>query len=504
MFEAAELGRKLTKAEYRELEPVLREQLLLTQSALQKANIPLYILLEGADSTCKGEVVNLLNQWFDTRGLIVNGFGPKTDEEARRPRFWRYWRNFPSRGQIGVFYGTWYTGELIKRATGKQEKDEFDSHMQRIEQTETLLSLDGALILKFWLHTSESDLKKNLCNVLKAEGKGWVGAPADQHILKNYRRFIKAAERAVRLSDQVMAPWFLIEAGNDRYRNATLVRTVIETVQKRLGDLKETQQKHRRKSDKLLGNKLLLSDDATIKVLDQVDLTSSLEKKDYEKRLEELQSELNQLSWRAYHQGISMILVFEGWDAAGKGGAIRRIMQAVDARIARVISIAAPTDEEKSHHYLWRFWRHVPVAGRHTIYDRSWYGRVLVERVEGFASELEWRRAYSEINDFEEQIGARGNVLLKFWLHIDKDEQLERFKAREDIPYKNYKITDEDWRNRERWQDYENAVHDMVVRTSTDFAPWTLVAANSKHYARIRVLETVCEGLKKALDNAED
>ncbi|WP_020406966.1 polyphosphate:AMP phosphotransferase [Hahella ganghwensis] len=502
MFEAAELGRKLSKKEYKALEPELRERLLVAQTSLREADIPLLILLEGADSACKGEVVNLLNQWFDVRGLLVNGFGPKTDEEARRPRFWRYWRNFPCRGQIGVFYGSWYTGELIKRANRKQEKDEFDSHMQRIEQLETLLARDGALILKFWLHTGEDELTARLKKVLAEKEDDWVGAQADRQVLDNYRRFIKAAERAVRLTDQTMSPWHLIEAANHRYRDVTLVRTIIDAVNRRTQEIAGAD-RQRRKTDKNSAGEVPMPSEAAIKVLDQVDLTLDIDKKSYEARLEKLKHQLNRLSWKAYHRDISMILVFEGWDAAGKGGAIRRIMQSVDARIARVISISAPTDEEKSHHYLWRFWRHIPLAGRHTIYDRSWYGRVLVERVEGFAREEEWRRAYSEINDFEEQIGSRGNVLLKFWLHVDKDEQLARFEARENTPYKNYKITEEDWRNRERWEDYENAVHEMVVKTSTDFAPWTIVPANSKHYARIMVLETICEQLKKALDKAD-
>ena len=492
MFEATELGRKLSKQEYKEAVPQLREQLLMAQTALRQAGVAVFILVEGIDSTGKGEVINLLNQWFDTRGLEVNGFGPKTDEEARRPRFWRYWRNFPAKGRIGLFFGSWYTGELIKRATKHQQKDEFDAHMQGISKLETMLAREGALILKFWLHTSEETLEKKLKLHKEEQDEGWLGSEADRQVLLNYKRYNKAAERAVRLTDQVAAPWHLIEAEDDRYRDITLARQILETMQTRLA----------RESDQAQPETPPLqadTDDDVTTILDQIDLTQSLEKKDYDNRLAELQSQLTRLSWRAYHQGISLILVFEGWDAAGKGGAIRRIMQAIDARIARVISIAAPTDEELSHHYLWRFWRHIPLAGRHTIYDRSWYGRVLVERVEGFAGEPEWRRAYAEINDFEEQIGGRGNLLLKFWLHIDADEQLSRFQAREKIPYKNYKITDEDWRNRERWHDYERAVHDMVERTSTEYAPWTLVAGNDKHFARITVLETICKQLAKAL-----
>jgi polyphosphate kinase 2 (PPK2 family) len=192
-----------------------------------------------------------------------------------------------------------------------------------------------------------------------------------------------------------------------------------------------------------------------------------------------------------------MILVFEGWDAAGKGGVIRRITAAMDARDYRVIPIAAPNDEERAHHYLWRFWRQIPGAGRMTIFDRSWYGRVLVERVEGFATEAEWTRAYAEIVDFEQQLYDHRALILKFWIHIDSAEQLKRFRSRQDTPYKDYKITEEDYRNRERRNDYELAANEMLGRTWTEYAPWHLVEGNDKRFARIKVLKIICDQLEK-------
>jgi len=216
--------------------------------------------------------------------------------------------------------------------------------------------------------------------------------------------------------------------------------------------------------------------------------------------LKTYQGKLHQLAWAAYQKKVSTVIVYEGWDAAGKGGEIRRMTQAMDARLYRVISIAAPTDEEFAHHYLWRFWRHIPRAGRVTIYDRSWYGRVLVERVEKFAAEEEWKRAYLEINDFEEQLAQHDTVLIKFWVHISKEEQLKRFKARELVPYKQYKLTEEDWRNRDKWDAYCDAIDDMVARTSTDFAPWTLIAGNDKQFGRIQAIQTVCDRLEAALE----
>jgi len=234
-------------------------------------------------------------------------------------------------------------------------------------------------------------------------------------------------------------------------------------------------------------------------ILSAVPLDATLDQKTYKDALDKYQAKLYALGWKAHKKGVNTVAVFEGWDAAGKGGAIRRVTQALDARLYRVISVAAPTDEEKAHHYLWRFWRHIPRSGYHTLYDRSWYGRVLVERVEGFASEFEWQRAYNEINSFEEQLVERDTVVLKFWIHIDAEEQLRRFHEREEIEYKRHKITDEDWRNRERWDDYERAVSDIVTRTSTEIAPWTLVPGNDKRYARIEVLKTFVKGLEAAL-----
>jgi polyphosphate kinase 2 (PPK2 family) len=228
-------------------------------------------------------------------------------------------------------------------------------------------------------------------------------------------------------------------------------------------------------------------------------MSQTIPKKKFATELEKYQGRLNRLQRKALAKGVSTIMVFEGWDAAGKGGAIRRVTGALDARSYQVIPIAAPTDEERAQHYLWRFWRHLSRAGRLTIFDRSWYGRVLVERVEGFAAEQEWKRAYSEIGEFEEDLVEYGIVLVKYWVHITQDEQLRRFKEREKADYKQWKLTDEDWRNRAKWADYERAVNEMVERTSTRLAPWTLVEGNDKYFARLKVLKTACDALEAAV-----
>ena len=223
-------------------------------------------------------------------------------------------------------------------------------------------------------------------------------------------------------------------------------------------------------------------------------------KEAYEKELEKWQGRLNLASRDPRFKAMSVVVVFEGSDGGGKGGAIRRVTSALDARCYGSIPVAAPTEEERAQPYLWRFWRHLPRHGRFAFFDRSWYGRVLVERIEGFCTEADWMRAYSEINDFEKSLVRHGTVVVKFWLAIGKDEQYRRFKEREKVAFKRFKITAEDWRNRKKWDAYESAVCDMVDRTSTTAAPWTLVEANNKYYARIKVLQTLCRAVEQALE----
>jgi polyphosphate kinase 2 (PPK2 family) len=238
-----------------------------------------------------------------------------------------------------------------------------------------------------------------------------------------------------------------------------------------------------------------------VQVLQTLDLSKKLSRKSYEAALEKWQGRLNSLTRQPKFQQHAVVAVFEGWDAAGKGGAIRRVTQALDARQYQITPIAAPTDEERVQPYLWRFWRHLPSHGRFAIFDRSWYGRVLVERVEGFCSEYDWMRAYGEINDFEDQLAASGIIVAKFWLHISPEEQLRRFKEREQVGFKRFKITPDDWRNREKWAQYETAVCDMVDRTSTGTAPWTLVEANDKYYSRIKILKELCRRIEGAIES---
>jgi len=494
MFEAAELGRKLSRKAYDDALPEVRAELLKAQFALAESDLPVIVLIAGVDGAGKGEVVNRLHEWLDARGLEVFAFAAPSDEEQERPRYWRYWRCLPARGRIGILFGSWYTDPIIQRVTRQAKQDTLDQSMQRVKLFERMLVEDGALIIKFWFHLSRDAQKQKFRRLEKNPETAWRVTPQDWKHFKLYKRFRAVCERALRQTDSAEAPWLLIESACPRYRDLTVARTIAESIQRRL------QTPPSAATEAAVARASPPEDQAAHTILDAVDLKSTFTEDVYKKQLKRHQATLADRVWRAKERGISTVAVFEGWDAAGKGGAIRRLNQAIDARLSRVISIAAPTDEERAHHYLWRFWRHVPRGGHVTVYDRSWYGRVLVERVEGFASEADWRRAYSEINEFEEQLAGAGIVVVKFWLHISAEEQLRRFKEREKTPWKQHKITDEDWRNRKQWDAYESAVNEMVSRTSTEYAPWTVVAANDKRAARVTVVRTVSDRLGAALD----
>lgn len=498
MFETAELGRKIGRKAFAAEESELHTALLKAQFALREASVPVIVIVSGVEGAGKGGVVNRLNKWLDARGVETHALWDESEEERERPFFWRFWRVLPARGSIAVLFGSWYTKPIVDHALEHTDLDAYERALHRDVQLEQLLVDDGALIVKFWFHLTRKQQQARL----KADLEAKSASPQLKAYARSYKRFASVSERAIRLTDRGHAPWHIIEAADENYRDITTGRLLLEAMENRLASITATAANSATtEAVSPVPRQAVPSvsrDEQT--VLDKVDLSSRLSGKEYDKRLSNRQAELRQLAWKAKDQGRNTVMVFEGWDAAGKGGAIRRVTAGMDARLFRVISVAAPTDEELAHHYLWRFWRHIPRAGHMTIYDRSWYGRVLVERVERFAATNEWQRAYQEINDFEEQLVDHGVVLLKFWLHISPEEQLARFQEREQVERKQHKITDEDWRNRERWDAYRAAVHDMVARCSTAHAPWSLIGANDKKSARIEVLDTLCERLAKALD----
>lgn len=500
MFEVAELGHSLSKKEYNEKVPPLRTALLTVQERLKDANFPVVVLVSGVDGAGKGHTVNLLNEWFDPRYLRTFAFGAMSDEERDRPEFWRFWQALPPKGHVGLYVGSWYSHPIAQRVVGEFNDAELDGHLLRIKNFEKELVDDGALVIKIWLHLSKDAQKKRLKRLEKNPETAWRVSKQDKKHLKLYDSFRSIAERTLRDTSTGDAPWIIVEGSDEYYRGITVGQYILDSLTKRMDQHDAIHHENAPPpSSEVLP---VITRDLTL--LSHLDMTQSLTKKSYQTQLEKYQGKLNKLARAAHEQDISSVIVMEGWDAGGKGGLIRRMIPALDARNYQIIPVAAPTDEERAHHYLWRFWRHIPRAGRVTMYDRSWYGRVLVERVEGFASHDEWMRAYAEINDFEEQLTEHNTVLLKFWLHIEQEEQLRRFKEREKISYKQYKITDEDYRNRERWNEYEHAVNDMVERTSTEYAPWDMIEGNDKRFARIKAIKLFCERLERALDGPKE
>jgi len=489
MLKSAELGRSLSKQDYEAALGELRTSLLKVQVEVEEAKFPVIVLLNGADGAGKAETLNLLNEWFDARFLNVEAYDEPTEAERARPEFWRYWMTLPKAGQVGLFLGSWYTRPILERVMGGGKPRAFEQSLSRIDAFERTLADGGALIIKLWFHVSKKVQKQRLKAEARAKSTRLLVSKSNWQHHERYDEFVSVTERVLRETSTGHAPWTVIESGDDRYRNMTAGLTVLERIQHHLAT--------RRTSEAPPQSQPLIADPVTL--LDRLDLSLKLEKPAYEKRMAELQGTLGELARKLKKRERGAIFLFEGSDAAGKGGAIRRLVWALDARQYRIIPIAAPTDEERAHHYLWRFFRHLPRRGRITIYDRSWYGRVLVERVEGFTSEESWRRAYKEINEFEHELTRDGIVLVKFWLQISPEEQLRRFQDREREPWKQHKITAEDYRNRQKTPQYEAAASEMISRNSTEYAPFTLVEAEDKHYARIKVLETVCERLERAL-----
>ena len=507
MFEAAELGRAVSREEFKAREPVLLGELLEVQSQLRAAaTFPVIIVFAGVDGAGKGETVNLLNAWMDPRWIVTQAFGEPSDEEVERPEYWRFWRALPPRGRIGLFLSSWYSRPVLDRVYRRLSKDAFDERLHRIVEFEQTLAADGALILKFWMHLDKAAQKKRLTHLEQDALRRWrVDRRAWRH-WRMYPRFIAAGEQAIRETNRADAPWTIVEGADARYRSLTVGEAVRDAIRAHLAEIPPAGKRppasppapaavaSRGKARPASSKRA-----PVVSILSSLDMTKTVSAEKAAARIQEEQGRLNQLERQARAAGVSTLLVFEGWDAAGKGGAVRRVTAALDARDYRIIPVAAPTDEERAQHYLWRFWRHLGRAGLVTIFDRSWYGRVLVERVEGFATEKEWMRAYAEINQFESQLVRHGIVLVKCWMHVTQDEQLRRFKEREALPHKRWKLTDEDWRNRTKWDAYEAAVNDMVERTSTREAPWTLVEGNDKNYARVKVLKTLCARLEKAV-----
>jgi polyphosphate:AMP phosphotransferase len=495
MLEKIDLSRKLPKEEYKKLAPALRERLGELQRAARAQNLPVVIIFEGWEASGKGTLMNELILPLDPRGFRVHYV--HSAEDDNQSVFWpplrRFWDMTPPRGRIAIFNHSWY------RLVLDSPDEKLERTCEDISSLERQLASDGNVIIKFFLHISKKEQSSRLEKMDSDKASTWRVSAREWRENEQYDRQARKIDEMIQRTDNEYAPWTLVEAHDKRHATAKILATVTDRIKRRLDELAPEKPRPRDEAPDPNGAEILAGETLAPSVLKNIDLGKSTPREEYDEKLPRLQEKFRELQYELYKARRPMAIAFEGQDAAGKGGCIKRLTQKLDPRGYQVSPTSAPNDWERAHHYLWRFWTTFPKAGHIGIYDRSWYGRVLVERVEGFAGEGEWRRAYREINEMEDQWHRYGAIIVKLWLQIDEDEQLRRFSEREGNPEKSWKLTGEDWRNRDKWPLYEAAAEEMMLRTSTVHAPWTIVEANDKPHARIKVLKRAVEAAGEAL-----
>lgn len=510
MLEKIDLTKKMGKEEYKEQMEKLEVQLGKLQRECRERKIPVMIAFEGYDAAGKGVQIGRLIQGLDPRGFEVHAVKKETEEEKMHPFMWRFWTKTPERGRIAIYDTSWYRRVLVDRFDGKVSEEEIPADYDSIRAFEKQLTDDGMVLVKLFLAIDKKEQKKRFEKLLESKETAWRVSREDMKRNKEFAKYEQMNEEMLRKTDSDYAPWNIIEATDKRYASVKIYRAVIHALELAVAKAEQQTIAEQLKMAEQPRNAAQLQEmDAETgirkekvfseSILAKADLTKTMTKEVYKERLKELQNKMERLHGELYRRRIPVVLGFEGWDAGGKGGAIKRLTERMDPRGYVVNPTASPNDIERAHHYLWRFWRAMPKAGHIAIFDRTWYGRVMVERIEGFCTTKEWQRAYKEINDMEQDLVNAGAIVLKFWMQIDKDEQAARFKARQENPEKQWKITEEDWRNREKWEQYEDAVNEMLIRTSTPQAPWIVVEGNCKYYARIKVLESVVGAIEARL-----
>ncbi len=492
MFDSSRLPHVMTAEDYAAFEENLRERLLDAQFELaERKRASVLVLVNGSDGAGKGEVVDRLYEWLDDHFIETLTYGAPTDEERARPRAWRYWRDMPAKGRIGVVLGAWHHHVLLGRAQRRLDRAAFAEALAEINRSEEMLRKEGVFLLKIWLSLDDRLARRRLARLRESNGALRRPAVIEWAAInrrKERERLNAAALEMIDITSTGDAPWSIVPGEDHHYRDAAIGDLLLQLLRRANDGASETPGRPEIVATSPAAPRVSLSTG--------LDLSRKADADEYARDLRDLQRRLTEATTSKAFRARGLVVAFEGNDAAGKGGAIRRVRAALDPRRFRVHGVAAPTDEERARPYLWRFWRNIPRRGDTTIFDRSWYGRVLVERVEGFAAEDDWRRAYQEINDFERQLVDAHYCVVKLWLAISPDEQLRRFEARETSAIKRHKITPEDWRNRDKWPLYEAAMTEMIDRTSARHAPWTLVEANDKKFARLKVLRTILERLE--------
>ncbi|MBR5115595.1 MAG: polyphosphate:AMP phosphotransferase [Lachnospiraceae bacterium] len=497
MLEKVDLKAVCDKDSYKKKIGPLKEKLASLDQPIKEARLPVIILFEGWEGAGKGHVISKLILNFDPRWFTMVNTLPPTTEELREPMMWRHWKTIPEAGQMSVMDRSWY--QEVSTLRMEDHVDELTNlrHMNEINNFERGLVDNGYLIIKIFLHISRKEIKKRLDKLKEKKSTRWRVTEADERSIKDYDHFYDIYEQMLEYTNTPNAPWHVVSATDERNCTLQVFQIVADEIATALALRKERDEAAQKTSSVIMPGQYHF-----LKMPDLKDISlagKSLTPEKYDKELKKEQERLSDLHNRIYLEKIPVIIAYEGWDAAGKGGNIKRVSAALDPRGYEVMPIASPSREEKNRHFLWRFWIRLPKDGHVAIFDRTWYGRVMVERIEGFCTPADWQRAYGEINDFERQLYDWGAVILKFWIHIDNDEQLRRFNDRQNTPAKQWKITDEDWRNREKWPQYEEAVDDMLRYTSTDFAPWHVIEGNDKYYARVKTLKIINEAIESRL-----
>ena len=482
------IEKKIYKQEMKKLEPKLNA----LQQKCREYGIPIMLVFEGWSASGKGTLTSKVTYPLDPRYFNVYTMNKPSEENLMRPTLWSYWTKTPSEGRMAIFDKSWHRAILPEgSAMWKMSETAKQGYYYDVNSFENKLSNSGVLIIKLFLHISKAEQKKRFEVLESNPATKWRMNEKDWKQNEDYAKYLSYFEEMIQKTNTDANCWNIIEAVDAKYATVKIFKIIISKIEDEI---------RKRTLTENITQPKQFSEPAEISILSSIDLNKTVNPKDYKLQLADYQDRIAHLGNKLYTERKSVVIVYEGWDAAGKGGNIKRLTAKLDPRGYEVIPIAAPTKEELSHDYLWRFWNKMPKDGHIGIFDRSWYGRVMVERVEGFCTEEEWKHAYAEINDMELHMINHGTIVLKFWLHIDKDEQLARFQQRQEDPLKQYKITDEDWRNREKWDDYEKAVDEMLFRTNTQYAPWVIVESNNKKFARLKVMQTVCEELEKKLN----
>lgn len=477
--------KSLSSKEKKRLLKEKQKELGVLQREVFEKQIPTVLILEGWSASGKGKILGKIISQLEPRHYQVYSAKLESIVTRTRPLIWYFFTKLPVKGKMVLFDRAWYT-PVFERVLDKHNEEEWADKINRLEAQ---LVDDGTIVMKFFLDISKKEQEKRIKELEENEDTSWRIVDKDWENHHQYDKRKKLASKFFEMTNSPWAPWHIID-NEDKYDG------VLELLDIMLQTFKQALE---------VGLPTTLREDIPVPLketpyLADVDLSPVLSEEEYKEELKKEQEKLAKIQNILYRKKIPVVLAFEGWDAAGKGGAIRRLSWALDPRGFDVIPVAAPTKEELNHHYLWRFYNELPKVGHIAIFDRTWYGRVMVEKLEDLTDKKRIEQAYNEINEFEHVLTSWGTIVLKFWIQIDKEEQHDRFMARVNNPEKQYKITDEDWRNREKWNLYEDAINTMIQKTSTKKAPWVIVEGNDKKYARIKVLKTIREALEKEIE----